>query len=539
MPVFVDPTGYCYNSEGKQEKYWDTIYGTTRTINYTGVYNSSMCSSSDTINAFTNNTIRYRSHYSKDKTYGNRCIYIHNCSVSGSYFWQYLIAMDLEQYWRQDKSTPVQVNYCTDTSVKIANNQMSLCYFVDKHKAFAATSSTDKAKVYISNTNGNGTISFYGKGDLYLMVKPQRSRVNGISLPRKAGAAQTVTVTIPPASETSWYTYEKQNNGTYKITLKLEYAQLTAVEYIRDKHPQYSKNITFTKPSVPSRSSVIDYSQNVSNKPSYNTNNKTLVFTQQDNATYDTALGYWRLTGGSHCIVDMQKYAKNDFFFFTEEYNPQSKSVAKAIWYGNGNQKTYQSRISAMYLPGMVGMFFKGTEYWPGFGHGGSGNHKMIYGGFTQPINAVLYGYGMGGNGSTNINTDAYVNNDSDFNRTVLKKLTTDACSKLKTTGARVYVVKFRKQDKYNNIVSNNVTGYSNLTGSNTWTDTPTNHSYSEIDACATSTGGKKYEIGTQADDTASNGTSANATALKTTLDAIASDIKNWAEYEDARNITD
>ena len=61
----------------------------------------------------------------------------------------------------------------------------------------------------------------------------------------------------------------------------------------------------------------------------------------------------------------------------------------------------------------------------------------------------------------------------------------------------------------------------------------------SEIDACATSTGGKVYDIGTAADDTASNGTSANAMALKETLDDIAADIKNWAGYEDARNITD
>ena len=49
----------------------------------------------------------------------------------------------------------------------------------------------------------------------------------------------------------------------------------------------------------------------------------------------------------------------------------------------------------------------------------------------------------------------------------------------------------------------------------------------SEIDTCATSTGGKVYDIGTAADDTANNGTSANATALKETLDDIAADIKD------------
>ena len=59
-----------------------------------------------------------------------------------------------------------------------------------------------------------------------------------------------------------------------------------------------------------------------------------------------------------------------------------------------------------------------------------------------------------------------------------------------------------------------------------------------EIDTCATSTGGKVYDIGTAADDTASNSTSANTTALKETLDDIAADIKAWAGYEKARNVT-
>ena len=60
----------------------------------------------------------------------------------------------------------------------------------------------------------------------------------------------------------------------------------------------------------------------------------------------------------------------------------------------------------------------------------------------------------------------------------------------------------------------------------------------SKIDGCATSTGVRVYDIGTAADDTVSNGTSANVTALKETLDAIAADIKAWAGYEDARNVT-
>ena len=57
-----------------------------------------------------------------------------------------------------------------------------------------------------------------------------------------------------------------------------------------------------------------------------------------------------------------------------------------------------------------------------------------------------------------------------------------------------------------------------------------------EIDTCTTSSGGKVYDIITAADDTDSNGTSANAMALKETLDDIAADIKDWAGYEDAKS---
>ena len=195
------------------------------------------------------------------------------------------------------------------------------------------------------------------------------------------------------------------------------------------------------------------------------------------------------------------------------------------IWYGIDKQKASRWKY---YLPGLTKLFFDADKMNPSNGFSSSGKHSFLVGGLTQPINAALYNYGVG-KGVVTSTTSNYVNPGNDFNRTVLKKLTTDACTKLKAAGARVYVLKYRKQDKWKAFLRNETSAHSSQA---------ITHSYTEIDACATSSGGKVYDIGTAADDTASNGTSANTTALKETLDAIAADIKDWAGYEDARNVT-
>ena len=354
-------------------------------------------------------------------------------------------------------------------------------------------------------------------GMIELVVAPSMTAANGGTI-RLLHGSDTAQKTITEKTTIRIPANDMQMSGTPPSATYYMDFDCTNLVILRAKFMRWQP--IFSKPTVPSLSSVIDYSQGSSSKPSYNSN---LVFTQQVNAIYDGKLGYWRLTGGSHCIVDMQKYAKNDLFFFTEEYNPTGASVAKPIWYGNGTQKSYASRVT-MYLPGMVGMFFKGTEYWPGFGHGGSGNHKMIYAGCTQPINAALYNYAKG---TTTANLDSYVSPSTDFNRATLKTLTTAACAKLKTdygSNVRVYVVKYRKQTKYNSISSSAVTEYGNLRSSNTWTDTPTNHSYTEVDNCASTTGGTAYDVTTEAD-------------LKAKLDDIAAKIKSWAEYSEAKNV--
>ena len=144
--------------------------------------------------------------------------------------------------------------------------------------------------------------------------------------------------------------------------------------------------------------------------------------------------------------------------------------------------------------------------------HKGGNKEQFIHAGFTQPVNTVLYEYGVGKNSSM-ATTDNYVNPGSDFNRTVLKQLTTDACTKLKNAGARVYVVKYRHQTNWGAITRSSATTYNT---------TSTAHSYTEIDNCATSSGGATYDVSTESD-------------LKNKLDEIATNIKSWAGYEAAK----
>ena len=76
--------------------------------------------------------------------------------------------------------------------------------------------------------------------------------------------------------------------------------------------------------------------------------------------------------------------------------------------------------------------------------------------GFTQPINTVLYNYVNGL--STNVTMDNYVNPTNDFNRTALRQLTSDACTKLKESGSRIYVTKYRAQstnENFDNCIRN------------------------------------------------------------------------------------
>ena len=114
-------------------------------------------------------------------------------------------------------------------------------------------------------------------------------------------------------------------------------------------------------------------------------------------------------------------------------------------------------------------------------------------------------------------NTESYIDPENDFNQLALKKATKEVCAKLKRDwgeNLRIYVVKYRKQDKYSVLVRNGTEAHKKLTKS---------HDYSAVNACAS---GENYVY-----------EAADEEELKEKLAIIASDIKEFAGYEDAKSL--
>ena len=255
------------------------------------------------------------------------------------------------------------------------------------------------------------------------------------------------------------------------------------------------------------RSSVIDFSQNLSGKPKYNAN---LAIYGKDSGgivhttmNYYESLGYWVTGGGYNNFFDMKPYSKNDFFMFFENISSGHQGMSQG-WYKAG-----ATTLDA-HMPGLLGLFSDYTLNLPGLGFGtGGAKQKFIVAGFSQPINMVLYNYM-----NKPENTDSYVDPANDFNRVALRKVTTEACNKLKSEGTRIYVIKYRVQDKHSELQRNG-----------SWS-TPTssrNHDYGAVEGCATNL---NYVY--DADDKGE---------LQEKFNAIAADIKDWADYEPAKLI--
>jgi hypothetical protein len=152
---------------------------------------------------------------------------------------------------------------------------------------------------------------------------------------------------------------------------------------------------------------------------------------------------------------------------------------------------------------------------------GGGSKYKMIFGGFTWPVNTVLY-HGASGSTLQSYSWQTAVIDDNGNTTGVtdpnvaVRKVTSDACSKLKTEygdNVRIYVVKYRKQTKYKHKISGTVTDFDDATY------------YNYLNDCATGTAAPYlHDVSTEAQ-------------LKSALDNIAANIKSFAQYQEAKNV--
>ena len=155
-------------------------------------------------------------------------------------------------------------------------------------------------------------------------------------------------------------------------------------------------------------------------------------------------------------------------------------------------------------------------------------------GGATLPINAMLY---CGASGNT-LHKYEWQSNASGTLTTpdateACKKVTVSALKKLKSDwgeNIRIYVILFRKQDKYRHLTTLAETNfdYSYITNSTDvykWYDVPDSGNFTESPTPA---------IAAVPNESAA--TTAEA-KLNNVLARIAADIKKWAGYQEAKNV--
>ena len=373
--------------------------------------------------------------------------------------------------------------------------------FVNGALSFAIDGNNQYGLFSVSTSNA-ATLSTKYKGDITLSVAPAFAVDSG-TIQLKSGANTDVqTISSVTTLKIS------RSDMIYSSSAQYYYIDMDLKDLIVLQAKLLNPDPIVVYPEI-KRASTIDFTYNGS-KPNYNSSlisfGKSYNGTLADTTCYDKSSGYWYTSGLSNSFFDMQPYSKNWSFvtFLDESAEPSDLR----IYYSINKNNTWRQLL---YVPGQVRLVFDADQNNYRTAYVSYGKHIFINGGYTQPINMVLYNY-MG----NPVNTDNYVRPDNDFNRTALKKVTTDVCAKLKSDhgdNLRIYVIKYRKQEQYNVLLRNGNAAHKNLTQI---------HDYSAINACASD--GYLYEA-------------ENESELKEQLNAIASDIKDWADYEPAKLI--
>ena len=375
-------------------------------------------------------------------------------------------------------------------------------------------SGTNTDWLYTVASSSGAKIKANKLGMIELVVAPSMTSASGGTIKLLHGS-DTAQKTITEKTTIRIPASDMQMSGTAPNATYYMDFDATNLVILRAKFLRWQPR--FSKPTVPNLSSYVDFSQEGSDgKPVHGASSLAVFGKDTTGAlgtiSYDSDRGYWCATGGSNNFYDMQPYAKGEGWLLVEDLSTSTATFD--IWYGVDGTKASRWKYN---LPGLTRLYFDAAQMNPSNGFSSGGKHAFLVGGVTQPINAALYNYAKGTTAAEGENLTESVTPSTDFNMAKLKTLTTAACNKLKAAGARVYVVKYRKQSGWKALTRNGAAAHSSGSGT---------HSYTEIDACAASTGGTAYDAADEA-------------ALKTTLDAIAAEIKTWGGYEEAKNVTE
>ena len=337
--------------------------------------------------------------------------------------------------------------------------------------------SYDKGFYYFGSSPVTKTITTNAKGGLKLKVAPYFEAYRGYI---KYGTTEE-NIEAPKEIKIK---YEDLSNGTMQFTLEncvILYAKLYDVKAEIGNSACYYHAHNLVWYPTPSTSGAISLSGSYSN---YSVGEgwqwqHWLKYQSND----DNKLRVW---SNSH-VSDITTVLGATSPMFADWYMPQDVYTDFA--------NTYLVGPMRLFSPMTRDSSLTPRKYCQMSARDGYDNKaNLLWHNFTLPINRVL-------------NWGRYQSSEEEEAVIGLKKATAEVCAKLKTdygNDLRVYVVKYRKQAKYKTFPVYNVS------------QSDIDHDYSVVDACATNTGGKTYDISSEAD-------------LKTTLDNIADDIKNFA----------
>ena len=380
--------------------------------------------------------------------------------------------------------------HAVDDIIDFYNNNTTSRNSSYRALTYSGASGSDVGGGLYSRT-GTGTINLLKRGKLRLKIMP-------------SPATKTGTFKFTTGSDTT----SKTVTGTFYVTIDVKdqavsgnqwYVSfdmtdivLVKAEFIWEPGP-----LAVALPNE-NRSAYVDFSQTSDSKP-YHSNSSRFTFgsdingTIPDKTTYDSILKRWCTTKVTNKFYDQILKYKNLMWLITE--NDSNFSSLTHLYYSADTNTNSSSQLYT-YLPGLVRTTYTADQVWNYLGFYPTEETAILTAaGITLPYNTALCTkYGL-----------------VDPNEG-LKQLTKDACSKLKpdngTDNVRIYIVKFREQTTHSERTRN---------GEGMIKDSVDND-YSYLDECSSYI----YSATDQSD-------------LQDKLNLIAKDIKEWAEYTDAK----
>ncbi|MBR1734653.1 MAG: hypothetical protein IJ730_04300 [Alphaproteobacteria bacterium] len=267
-----------------------------------------------------------------------------------------------------------------------------------------------------------------------------------------------------------------------------------------------ASNIVLLNVKLTSAEPTVNYTPSFSNARTINWRNVTISLPTDISlysgsyGNYSTSTGYRTMNTSSFypTLYNSGGYASD----ISHVFNANSKM------FGNITMPDYSVADSSTYLTGCIRLFSPLTR--------SSSNKYTLLKPYSSSYNNIAAVWSTSFSLAKNrvLTANGY-QGSSDTPTAGVKNLTTAACTKLRTTygsDVRIYVIKYRRQTSSTHfpIYSRSVTY-----------DTS---DYSNIDNCATLSGGKTYFVSSES-------------TLKSTLNTIANELKTWANYEKAKNV--